>query len=133
MAANPVISPGGNRAHIETTVLDQVKKRKKQNRAPAWGSCQITAKRFVGPRNLQDQLIGRSGLCPLDPIKLNISNERAQDHFLSSWSKSGVFYAKERTTNHDDLFVFLVVVRACASYDSAVYLVCVLCGRCALM
>jgi hypothetical protein len=29
--------------------------------------------------------------------------------------------------------VFLVVVRACASYDSAVYLVCVLCGRCALM
>jgi hypothetical protein len=31
-----------------------------------------------------------------------------------------------------DLLI-LVVVRACASYDSAVYLVCVLCGRCALM
>ena len=29
--------------------------------------------------------------------------------------------------------VLLVVVRACASYDIAVYLVCVLCGRCALM
>jgi hypothetical protein len=94
MAANPIIRPGGNRAHTQTMVLGQLKKNQ-QNRAPAWGSRQITAKRFVGPRNLPDQLIGCSGLCPLDPINLNISNERAQGHFLSPWSKSGAFYTKE--------------------------------------
>jgi hypothetical protein len=31
----------------------------------------------------------------LDPTSLNISTERAQDHFLSPWSKSGAFYTKE--------------------------------------
>jgi hypothetical protein len=84
MAANPIIHPGSKRAHTETTVLGQLKKNQ-QNRAPAWESCHITvltAKRFVGPRNLPDQLIGCSGLCPLDPISLNISTERAQGHFL---------------------------------------------------
>jgi hypothetical protein len=94
MAANPVISLGGNRAHTETTVLGQLKK-SQQNRAPAWGSCQITAKRFVGPQNLPDQLIGCLGLCPLDSISRNISTERAQAHSLSPWSKSGAFYTKE--------------------------------------
>jgi hypothetical protein len=94
MAAKPIIRFGSNRAHTETTVLDQVKK-SQQNRAPAWGSCQITGKRFVGPRNLPDQLIGRSGLCPLDSINLDISTERAQGHFLSPWSKSGTLYTKE--------------------------------------
>jgi hypothetical protein len=49
----------------------------------------------VGPRNLPDQLVGCSGSCPLDPISLNISTERAQGHFLSPWSKSGAFYTKE--------------------------------------
>jgi hypothetical protein len=43
----------------------------------------------VGPRNLPDQPMGCSGLCPLDPIVLNISTERAHGHFLSPWSKSG--------------------------------------------
>jgi hypothetical protein len=75
-------------------VLGQLKKTQ-QNRAPAFESRQITAKRFVGPRNLPDQLIGCSDLCPLDPINLNISNERAQGHFLSPWSKGGAFYTKE--------------------------------------
>jgi hypothetical protein len=45
MAANPTIRVGSNRAHTETTVLDQVKQ-KQQNRATAPGSCQITAKTF---------------------------------------------------------------------------------------
>jgi hypothetical protein len=94
MAANPVISFGGNRAHTQAMVLGLLKK-SQQNRAPAFGSRQITAKRFVGPRNLPDQLMGCSGLCPLDPIGLNISTERAQGHFLSPWSKSGAFYTKE--------------------------------------
>jgi hypothetical protein len=31
--------------------------------------------------------MGRSGLCALDRINLNISTERAQGHFLSPWSK----------------------------------------------
>jgi hypothetical protein len=47
MAANPVIRFGSNRAHTETTVLDQVKK-SQQNRATALGSCQITAKKNDG-------------------------------------------------------------------------------------
>jgi hypothetical protein len=42
MATNPVIKLGGNRAHAETTVLTQLKK-SQQNRATAFGSCQITA------------------------------------------------------------------------------------------
>jgi hypothetical protein len=41
MAANPVISLRGKRAHTQTAVLDQLKK-KQQNRATAPGSCQIT-------------------------------------------------------------------------------------------
>jgi hypothetical protein len=45
MAANPVISLGGNRAHTQTAVLDQLKK-SQQNRATAVGSCQITANLF---------------------------------------------------------------------------------------
>jgi hypothetical protein len=94
MAANPNPRLRGKRAHTETTVLDQLKK-KQQSRSTAFGSRQITAKRFVGTRNFADQLIGCSGLCPLDPINLNISNERAQGHFLSSWLKSGAFYTKE--------------------------------------
>jgi hypothetical protein len=94
MAVNPVISPGGNRAHTETTVLGLLKQ-SQQNRVPARESRQITAIHFVGPRNLPDQLIGCSGLCPLDSISLNISTERAQGHFLSPWSKSGAFYTKE--------------------------------------
>jgi hypothetical protein len=83
MAANPVIWLGGNRAHTETTVLGarSTKKKNQQNRAPAFESRQITAKRSVSPRNLPDQLIGRSGLCPLDHIGLNISTGRAQGHF----------------------------------------------------
>jgi hypothetical protein len=86
--ANPVIKFGGNRAHTETTVLAQLKKIQ-QNRAPAWRSCQITAKRFVGPRNLPNQLMGCVTLLPSDLINLIISTERAQGHFLSPWSKSG--------------------------------------------
>jgi hypothetical protein len=57
MVANQIIRLGSKRAHTETTVLDQVKK-SQQNRAPAWESCQITSKRFVGPRNLPSQLMG---------------------------------------------------------------------------
>jgi hypothetical protein len=94
MVVNPVIRLGGNRAHTETTVLGLLKK-SQQNRAPAFEGRQITGKRFVGPQNLPDQLIGVSGLCPLDPINLNISTGRAQGHFLSPWSKSGAFYTKE--------------------------------------
>jgi hypothetical protein len=45
-------------------------KQSQQNRAPAFESRQITAKRFVGPRNLPDQLMECSGLCPLDSINL---------------------------------------------------------------
>jgi hypothetical protein len=56
MAANPVISFGGDRAHTQATVLGLLKK-SQQNRAPAWESRQITAKRFVGPRNLPDRRI----------------------------------------------------------------------------
>jgi hypothetical protein len=64
MAANPDLRLRGKRAHTQATVLAQVKKKvKKQNRAPAWGSRQITAKRFVAPWNLPDQLMGCSGLC----------------------------------------------------------------------
>jgi hypothetical protein len=44
----------------------------------------------VGPRNLPDQLMGCPGLCPLDPISLNISTERAQGLFpkplVEEWS-----------------------------------------------
>jgi hypothetical protein len=94
MATNPDPRLRGKRAHTETTVLDQVKK-SQQNRAPAWRSCQIAAKRFVGPRSLPDQLMGCVTLLPSDPINLDISNERAQGHFLRPWSKSGAFYAKE--------------------------------------
>jgi hypothetical protein len=94
MAANPNPRLRGKRAHTETTVLGLLKK-SQQNRAPAFESRQITAKRFVGPRNLPNQLIGCSGLCPLDPIGLDISTERAQGHLLSPWSKSGAFYTKE--------------------------------------
>jgi hypothetical protein len=93
MAANPVISPGGNRAHTQATALGLLKKTQ-QNRAPACGSCQITAKRIIGKRNLPDQQMGCSGLCRLDATSLNISTERAQGHFLSPWSKSGAFYTK---------------------------------------
>jgi hypothetical protein len=95
MAANPVISFGGDRAHTETAVLGQLKKNQ-QDRATAWGSCQITGKRFVGPRNLPIQLIGCVNLLPSDLINLSFSTERAQGHLLPSpWSKSGAFYAKE--------------------------------------
>jgi hypothetical protein len=93
MAANLAIRLRSKRAHTETTVLGQLKKGQ-QNRAPAWESCHITAKRFVCPRNLPDQLIGCSGLCPIDSINLNILTERTQGHFLSPWSKSGAFYTK---------------------------------------
>jgi hypothetical protein len=41
MAANPVIGLRSNRAHTETMVLGQLKK-SQQNRATAFGSCQIT-------------------------------------------------------------------------------------------
>jgi hypothetical protein len=44
MAANPVICLGSNRAHTETTVLGQLKQ-KQQNRATAFGSCQITGRK----------------------------------------------------------------------------------------
>jgi hypothetical protein len=94
MPPNPKPWLRGNHAHTETTVLDQVKITQ-QNRATALESRQITGKRFVGPQNLPDQLMGCSDLCRLDPINLSISNERAQGHFLSPWSKSGVFYTKE--------------------------------------
>jgi hypothetical protein len=107
MVANPIIRPGGKRAHTETTVLGQLTKNQ-QNRAPAWGSCQITGKRFVGPRNLPDQLMGCSGLCSLDSINLNISTERAQGHFFSTWSKSGAFYTEKK---HDGLIVLISAVR----------------------
>jgi hypothetical protein len=56
MAANPIIRLGSKRAHTETTVLGQLKK-SQQNCATAFESRQITAKRFVGPRNLSDQLM----------------------------------------------------------------------------
>jgi hypothetical protein len=94
MAANPAIRLRGNRAHTETTVLGQLKKTQ-QNRAPACESCHITAKRFVGPRNLPIQLIGCVTLLPSDLINLSFSSERVQGHFLSPWSKSGAFYTKE--------------------------------------
>jgi hypothetical protein len=45
MAVNPNPRLRGNRAHTQTTVLDQLKK-SQQNRAIAFGSCQITAKLF---------------------------------------------------------------------------------------
>jgi hypothetical protein len=52
MAANPVISLGGNRAHTQTAVLDQLKK-SQQNRATAFvGSCQITANFFLWARGI---------------------------------------------------------------------------------
>jgi hypothetical protein len=61
MAANPIIRPGGNRAHTQTAVLGQLKK-SQRNRATAFESRQVTAKRFVGLRNFPDQLMGCSGL-----------------------------------------------------------------------
>jgi hypothetical protein len=63
MPTNPNPRLRSKRAHTETTLLDQVKKAK-QNRAPVFESRQLTAKRFVGPRNLPDQLIGCSGFMP---------------------------------------------------------------------
>jgi hypothetical protein len=80
-----------NRAHTQAMMLGLLNK-SQQNRATALSSCQITAKRFVGPQNLPDQLMGCSGLCPLDSINLNISTERAQGHLLSFWSKSGALH-----------------------------------------
>jgi hypothetical protein len=53
MAANPELGLRGDRAHTQATVLGQLKKTQ-QNRATAPGSRQITAKRFMGPRNLPD-------------------------------------------------------------------------------
>jgi hypothetical protein len=94
MAVNPVMKLRGSRAHTEAMVLGLLKK-SPQNRAPAWGSCQITAKRFVGPRNLPIQLIGCVTLLPSDRINLNFSSGRVQGQFLSPWSKSGAFYTKE--------------------------------------
>jgi hypothetical protein len=91
MAANPNPRLRGKPAHTQTTVLGLLKK-SQQNRAPAWRSCHITGKRFVGARNLPDELMGCSGLCPLDPINLNFSSELAQGHFLSPWSKSGALH-----------------------------------------
>jgi hypothetical protein len=44
-AANPILQLGGNRAHTQTAMLDQLKK-SQQNRATAFGSCQITANIF---------------------------------------------------------------------------------------
>jgi hypothetical protein len=54
-----------------------------------------TGRIFLGPRNLPDQLMGCSGVCPLDRINLSFSTERAQGHFLSPWSKSVTLYTKE--------------------------------------
>jgi hypothetical protein len=67
MATNPNPRLRGKRAHTQAMVLGQLTK-SQQNRATAFESRQATAKRFVGPRNLPDQLMGCSGLCPLDPI-----------------------------------------------------------------
>ena len=92
MAANPIIRPRSKRAHTpQAMVLSQLKT-SQQNRATAFESRQVTAKRFVGPQNLPDLLMGCSGLCPLDPINLNISTERAQGQLLSSWPKSGALH-----------------------------------------
>jgi hypothetical protein len=96
MAANPKLGLRGNRAHTQATVLGQLKK-SQQSRATALGSRQITGKRFMGVRNLLHQLIECLGLCPLDPINLSFSTERAQGHFLRPWSKSGAFYTKRTT------------------------------------
>jgi hypothetical protein len=55
---------------------------------------------------------------------------------LSEWVNGYHSHAEGRfvmATSMGEIVSVLVVVRACASYDSAVYLVCVLCGRCALM
>jgi hypothetical protein len=48
MAVNPVISLRSNRAHTQTMVLDQLKKKPAESRyrATALGSCQITANVF---------------------------------------------------------------------------------------
>jgi hypothetical protein len=43
-AANPNPRMGGKREHTRTAVLDQLKQ-SQQNRATAFGSCQITAKK----------------------------------------------------------------------------------------
>jgi hypothetical protein len=98
MAANPVIGLRSNRAHTQTAVLGQLKK-SQQNRA-IQPSAVVRSQGFfvfvlMGPRNLPSQLNGRVALLPSDPINLSISTERAQGHFLSPWSKSGVFYTKE--------------------------------------
>jgi hypothetical protein len=95
MAANPIIWFGSKLAHTETTVLDQLKK-SQQNRATAFGSCQITAKKNDGPAEFTDSAHRMYvTLLPSDLINLSFSSERAQGHFLSPWSKSGAFYTKE--------------------------------------
>jgi hypothetical protein len=61
----------------------------------------------MGPRNLPDQLMGCSGLCPLDSISLNTSTERAQGHFLSPWLVEEWSLLHKRTT----IFSLCVSVR----------------------
>jgi hypothetical protein len=96
MAANQVISLGGDRAHTETAVLGQLKKTQ-QNRATAFGSCQITRIFFYGPgpAEFTDSAHRVCEFAPADLINLSFSTERAQGHFLSPWSKSGAFYTEE--------------------------------------
>jgi hypothetical protein len=94
MAANPITGPGSKRAHTQAVVIGLLNK-SQQNRATAFGSCQITGKSFVGPRNLPRQLIGCVTLLPSDLINLNFSSGRTQGHFLSPWSNSGAFHTKE--------------------------------------
>jgi hypothetical protein len=98
MAANPVIKLRGNRAHTQTTVLDQLKK-SQQNRATAFGSCscQIAGVFFLWACGIYrfSSSAGCVNLLPSDLISLSFSTERAQGHFLSPWSKSGALYAKE--------------------------------------
>jgi hypothetical protein len=105
MAANPVIRPGGKRAHTdtETTVLNQVKKKPAEPRS-CLGELSDHCKTFCGPAEFAGSAHGVfgfmparshqgcSGLCPLDPINPNISTERAQGQLLSSWSKSGALH-----------------------------------------
>jgi hypothetical protein len=51
MAANPIIWFGSKLAHTQTAVLDQLRK-SQQNRATAFGSCQITAIFFGWARGI---------------------------------------------------------------------------------
>jgi hypothetical protein len=97
MAANPDPRLRGKRgrAHTETTVLGQVKKTHSRTALLPGGVARSQVNVLWARGICPDQLMGCSGLCPLDPINLNISNERAQGHFLSPWSKSGAFYTKE--------------------------------------